>query len=265
MARETAGQRADLQGAAGVTAAEVDGVITEQDLDNDGDIDADDADIAALTGADEDPEPLWGRTAAGSRPRRRGPAHEDVTEEWAAFYIPPTIRPYLKQDELRVIPTRRHMIRLAWPAFVFVGGLVVAVALNAWAYSAGHAVPILIHALWWAWIIGAGWAVYKWLEWRQTWFVVTGFRLMLVETTRLLGRRVRQLPLDKLRDLEFSQTPLGRWQGYAAFTFASIGTGGAENALTGVDYLPMPEWLYQQINQLTMPSGTGRVVKRPTS
>lgn len=255
MARETAAQRADLQGAAGVSAAEVDGVTTEEDLDNDGDVDADDATIEALAGATEERRP----------PRLRGPAHEDVTEEWAEFYIPPTIRPYLKQDELRVIPTRRHVIRLAAPALALVGGLALAVALNAWAYSAGQAKPLTVHVIWWAWIAAAGWAVYKWLEWRQTWFVVTGFRLMLVETTRLLGRRVRQLPLDKLRDLEFSQTPLGRWQGYAAFTFASIGTGGAENALTGVDYLPMPEWLYQQINQLTMPSGTGRVVKRPTS
>lgn len=255
MARETAAQRADLQGAAGVSAAEAEGVEVDQDLDNDGDVDADDADIAALTGAAEERRP----------PRRRGPAHEDVIAEWAEFWIPPTIRPYLKSDELRVIPVRRHMIRLLVPALAFAGGLVLAVALNAWAYTDGHANPLTVHVIWWAWIAAAGWAVYKWLEWRQTWFVVTGFRLMLIETTRLLGRRVRQLPLDKLRDLEFSQTPLGRWQGFAAFTFASIGTGGAENALTGVDYLPMPERLYQQINQLTMPSGTGRVVKRPTS
>jgi len=258
VARETAGQRADLQGAAGVTAAEAEGVETEQDLDNDGDVDEDDADIAALTGADEEPVPPV-------PPRRRGPAHDDVTAKWADFWIPPTIRPYLKSDETRVIPMRRHVIRLAGPAAAFAGGLVLAITLNAWAYSSGHAVPILIHALWWAWVIGAGWAVYKWLEWRQTWFVVTGFRLMLVETTRLLGRRVRMLPLDKLRDLEFSQTPLGRWQGFATFTFASIGTGGNDRALTEVDCLPAPEWLYQQINQLTMPSGTGRVVRRPAS
>jgi len=258
VARETAGQRADLQGAAGVSAAEVDGVTTEQDLDNDGDVDADDADIAALTGDDEEP-------GTYRPPRPRGPAHEDVTAEWADFWIPPTIRAYLKQDELRVIPMRRHVIRLAGPAVVFAGGLALAVALNAWAYSSGRANPLTVHVIWWAWVAGAGWAVYKWLEWRQTWFVVTGFRLMLVETTRLLGRRVRMLPLDKLRDLEFSQTPLGRWQGFATFTFASIGTGGAQNALTEVDYLPSPEWLYQQINQLTMPSGTGRVVRRPAS
>jgi hypothetical protein len=164
-----------------------------------------------------------------------------------------------------VIPVRRHVIRLAGPAAVLVGGLALAIALNAWAYSSGNAKPLTVHIIWWSWLVGAGWSVYKWLEWRQTWFVVTGFRLMLVETTRLLGRRVRQLPIDKLRDLEFSQTPLGRWQGYAAFTFASIGTGGAENALTGVDYMPDPEWLYKQIYQLTMPAGSGKVVRRPAS
>jgi hypothetical protein len=257
VARETAGQRADLHGAAGVSAADAEatGVLAGgEDLDNDGDLDDDDDDIAALTGAAEE----------HPRPRRRGPGHEDVTAHWD-YYIPPAITPYLKPDETRVIPVRRHLIRLAWPAVALIGGLALAAALNAWAYSAGHAAPIVVHAIWWAWIIGAGWAVYKWLEWRQTWFVVTGFRLMLVETTALLGRRVRMLPLDKLRDLEFSQTPLGRWQGFAKFTFASIGTGGAANALTEVDYLPVPEWLYQQINELTMPSGSGQVVKRPRS
>jgi uncharacterized membrane protein YdbT with pleckstrin-like domain len=258
VARETAGERADLQGAAGVSAADVDaeaaGVLAGADLDNDGDIDEEDDDIAAMTGAAEE----------RPRPRRRGPGHEDVTEHWD-YYIPPGIKPYLKPDEIRVIPVRRHVIRLAWPAVAFLGGLALAVTLNAWAYSAGHANPLTVHVIWWAWLVGAGWAVYKWLEWRQTWFVVTGYRLMLVETTRLLGRRVRMLPLDKLRDLEFSQTPLGRWQGFAKFTFASIGTGGAENALTEVDCLPVPEWLYQQINELTMPSGSGQVVKRPRS
>jgi hypothetical protein len=256
VARETAGQRADLEGAAGVSAADAEaaGVLAGGDLDNDGDIDADDDDIAALTGDEEDP-------GSYRPPRRRGPGHEDVTAEWD-FYIPPTVRPYLKRDELRVIPMRRHVIRLAGPAAAFVGGLVLAIALNAWAYSSGHASHLLVHFIWWSWIGGAGWAIYKWLEWRQTWFVVTGFRLMLVETTRLLGRRVRMLPLDKLRDLEFSQTPLGRWQGFATFTFASIGTGGAQNALTEVDYLPTPEWLYQEINQLTMPTATGRVMRR---
>jgi hypothetical protein len=258
VARQTAGQRADLEGAAGVTApeAEAAGVLAEgEDLDGDGDVDADDDDIAAMTGAAEE-------TARRRPPGPRGPAHEDVTAQWD-FWIPPAIKPYLKPDETRVIPVRRHLIRLAWPALAFAGGLALAIALNGWAYSSGHAKPIVIHVIWWAWVIGAGWAVYKWLEWRQTWFVVTGYRLILIETTRLLGRRVRMLPLDKLRDLEFSQTALARWQGYATFTFASIGTGGAENSLSRVDYLPTPEWLYQQINELTMPSGSGRVVRRP--
>lgn len=249
MARQTAAQRADLEGAAGITAAEQDEELG--DLTNDGEVDQDDADAAAVTATAEE------------RPRGRGPAHADVTAEWEDFYIPPAVSAYLKPDEYRVIAVRRHVIRLLGPAAAFVGGLALSVALNGWAYETGHANPTTVHLIWWSWIIGAAWAVYKWLEWRQTWFVVTGFRLMLVETTRLLGRRVRMLPLDKLRDLEFSQTPLGRWQGYARFTFASIGTGGADNALTAVDYLPWPEWLYTQINMLTMPTMTGRVVRKP--
>lgn len=248
MARMTAAERADLEGAAGVTAAESDEELG--DLTGDGVVDQDDADAAAVT------------AAADELPPRRGPGHEDYAAEWGDFEIPASIAHYLKPDEARVIVFRLHIVRLLAPAAAVAGGLVLAVILNALAYSAGHANPTTVHLIWWAYLAAAGWGVYKYLEWRQTWFVVTGYRVMLIETTRLLGRRIRMVPIDKLRDLEYSQTSLGRIWKYATFTFASIGTGGADNALTGVAYLPWPEWLYQRISELIMPSTTGRVIRR---
>jgi hypothetical protein len=259
MPRLSASERADLEGAAGVSAAEAEAeeLAQGEDLDGDGDVDQDDADIAAVTGAsDERP-----RTRL---PARRGPAHQDVTDEWAQweFGVPGTVAPYLKPDEKRVLSFRLHIVRLLGPAAAVVGGLALAIALNGWAYSARDAKPIIVHVIWWSYVIGAAWGVYKYVEWRQTWFLVTGYRVMLIETTRLLGRRVRMLPIDKLRDLEYSQTALGRMAGYATFTFASIGTGQGDKALREVGYLPWPEWLYQRISELTMPTDTGRLVKR---
>lgn len=247
MAKMTAAERADLKGAAGVTAAEAE---AGEDLTGDGVVDEDDADAAAVTGAAEEPRP------------RRGPGHEDFAAEWGEFEIPKSIGHYLKPDEQRVIVFRLHIVRLLAPAAAVAGGLVLAITLNGWAYSAGHANPTTVHLIWWAYLLAAGWGGYKYAEWRQTWFVVTGHRVMLIETTRTLGRRVRMVPIDKLRDLEFSQTSLGRVWHYATFTFASIGTGGADNALTGVAYLPWPEWLYQRISELIMPAATGRVIRR---
>jgi hypothetical protein len=221
-----------------------------EDLDGDGAVTEADADVAALAGAGEE------------RPRRRGPGHEAVTAEWGDDEMPPAVRPYLKPDEGRGIAFRRHVVRLIPPAVAVVGGLVLAITMNAWAYSTGQANPNNVHVIWWAYLIGAGWGIYKWLEWRQTWFVVTEYRVMLVETTRLLGRKVRMLPIDKLRDLEYQQTSLGRVWGYATFTFASIGTGGNEKSLSEVDALPFPEWLYQQISALIMPTPTKRLLRR---
>jgi hypothetical protein len=252
MARLTAAQQADLDGAAGISAAEADEELAEgADLTGDGEVDQDDDDAAAIAGAAEEP-----------RPRRRGPGHEDFAADWGEWDIPPAVAAYLKHDETKAIPMRRHIVRLLGPAAAVIGGLVAAIALNSYAYETHRAAHLTVHVIWWAYLIGAAWGIYKYLEWRQTWFVITGHRLMLVETTRLLGRRVRMLPIDKLRDCEFSQTPLGRVWKYATFTFASIGTGGTDRSLSEVQYLPWPEWLYERISELMMPTPTRRVVNR---
>lgn len=232
-------ERDDLEGAAGVSMRQAD---------------QDDAEAAALEAeADEDAE---------IRPRRPAarPEAADPAAGWE-FDIPAAVARYLKPDETRIIPVRPHVIRLALPALAFGGGLAAAVALNGWAYSAGYARPAVVHTIWIAWTAGALWAAYRYAEWRQTWFAVTGHRLMLIQAKHLIGRDVTMLPLAKLRDLAYRQSPLGRLFGYATFDFASIGT---EKALDLVPWLPQPEWLYQRVSELTMPSDEGKVIKRRT-
>jgi Bacterial PH domain len=174
------------------------------------------------------------------------------------FPVPPIARKYLKSDEAQAIPMRQHVIRLALPAVVFVGGLLAAIALDSWAYATGHAKPNLVHLIWWAWFLAAGWSLVRYMLWRQTWFVVTGHRVMLIETSAKLRRTVTMLPISKMRDYEFTQTLLGRWAGYATFEFMSIGT---DRALRTVRFVPYPVWVYQQISELVMPADDRRPVK----
>lgn len=254
MPRESAADRADLAGAAGISMRAAEAAELEAEADE---LEADEAEAdPAAEAPRRGYTPLRQYIGADPDP---GPDTVD-NEPWD---IPAAVRPYLKPDELRVIALRRHIIRLGWPAAAFLGGLAAAAALNGWAYSAHHARPTMVHVIWWAWLIGAGWAVIRYAEWRQTWFVVTGHRVMLIEATRVLGRKIHQLPADKLRDLTFNQSPLGRALGYASFSFASIGTDKAlGNALDTVAWLPWPEWLYGQINDLMMPEPTRKTMKR---
>jgi hypothetical protein len=234
--------RDDLEGAAGISMRAA----------------LEDDDQAAQTLAAEGDEPtnrvsLRDQVAADAQPPI-GPG-EDPWE----IDVPPMVARYLKGDETRAIPVRLHMSRLLVPGLVTVGGLALAAALNGWAYAAHHATGTIVHPIWWAWLAGLGWSAWRYLEWRQTWFVVTGHRIMTIQAKHLIGRDVTMLPIPKLRDLAYRQTPLGRVLGYATFDFASIGT---EKALDLVRFVPYPEWMYQRITELIMPEIDRRAVKR---
>jgi Bacterial PH domain len=230
----------DLQGAAGVSLGQI---IEDEESELDGQ--ADDT---------ETPRVDVRNLVVGGERTPRGPGDEG----WD-FEIPATVARYLKPDETRAIPLRQHAARLLLPAVAFLGGLLAAIAINSWVYETGHADPLGVHALWWAWLAAAGWSLWRYMIWRQTWFVVTGHRVMLVETSAKLNRRITMLAVDKVRDMEYAQTLTGRAFGYATFRFSSIGT---ERALQEVRFLPFPEWLYQEISELTMPADERKAIKR---
>ncbi|HLM89232.1 MAG TPA: PH domain-containing protein [Streptosporangiaceae bacterium] len=219
----------DLQGAAGVS-------------------------MRALIGTEDETESGRHFSVTGGE----GPELDDGDDDWA-FTIPPGIARFLKPDETKVIPVRRHPALLALPGLAVVGGLAAAVALNSWLYETGHASGAVVHPLWWLYLIAFAWGAYRWLDWRQTWFVITGHRIVLIEAVWVLGRKVTMLPINKMRDVKLEQPVFGRLFGYGSLDFASIGT---EGALDRVDCLPWPEWLYRHICDLSMPETERHVVKK---
>jgi hypothetical protein len=184
-----------------------------------------------------------------------GQADDDRHTEliWDAAEVPPLVAGFLLPYERRVIAVRRHPVILLGPAVVFAGGLAAAVALNGWAYEAGHASPFLIHTLWIAWLAGALWATWKWLDWRMTWFVATSARLMFI--TGILSRKVTPLPLQRLSDLRMNQAVGGRRFGWGTLVCESFAT---DHALHSVAYLPYIQSLFNEIWHLRMPTPTGR-------
>ena len=264
MARATRAERADLDGAAGVSSAyleaeadpEAEPVTEPEDQADEPEDQADDDDGAepeaeAVPALEDEPRHY-------APPPKWRPEYTPAAETWAEMEVPAEVRRYLKQDESRAIALRQHWVRLVAPGLAALGGLALAAALNGWAYSTGHASPALVHSIWLAYLAGLGWAAYKYGEWRQTWFIVTGHRVMLLEAKHLFGRDITMLPIPKMRDVAYRQTTFGRFLGYATFDFASIGT---EKALDLVPFLPWPEWLYQEISDLAMPTPDRKVLK----
>lgn len=187
------------------------------------------------------------------------PEHDTVPDPWAAAAPPRMVAPFLKRDETKVTCVQLSLFLLLGPAVVFFGGLLTVIAANALLYDIGHATPAVIYTLWILWAAGALWALRRWIEWRQTWFVVTGHRILLVEARYLIGRKVSMLPVEKIRDVELRLPAAGRIFGYGTLDFASIGT---ERALDVVNFLPWPYQLYQQVCEMILPETERKAMKR---
>ncbi len=174
-------------------------------------------------------------------------SHDDLAA------IPRQVDRYLKADERNVIAVRQSWAVLAGPAAAVLFGLVAAVAVNGWLYASGHAPASIVHVIWWAYLAAAGWGIWKWLEWRASWFVITADRLMVI--SGLVRQRVDMLPYGKLRDVSMSQGVTGRLLNYGTFHCESIGT---DHALHTIERIPGPHELYVQVCELTVPA-TGKL------
>lgn len=172
--------------------------------------------------------------------------------------IPRGVQRHLMSDETDIIALQRHRGLLIGPGLAAVGGLILAIIANALLYVNYAASLAAVRVIWFAYLAALAWAAWRWLEWRQTWFVITGHRVLLIRTTKLIGRDVTMLPVTKMRDVRLIIPPLGRICGYGTLDFASIGT---ERALDAVRFLPYPDWLYRECAALIMPDTERKPVK----
>lgn len=146
---------------------------------------------------------------------------------------------YILADEKIIIATRRHWGMLWEPILTTAGAFVLAVALLV------AVDPNVRDDLGWVWlpfvVLGAR-LLYKWVEWRARWFVMTDRRLLLLDG--FLVHRVAMMPSEKVTDLGYERTPMGQVLGYGTFIFE---TAGQDQALDRVTWIPRPDSRYRLI------------------
>lgn len=140
---------------------------------------------------------------------------------------------------------RRHPIHLATPisvgviATVVLGGLAGFMAGYAGSFAgAGWVAPLSILA-WIAVLAWLGWRIAQWHFYR---FILTNKRVMLVQG--IIARDVAMMPLGRVTDMKYEQSPVGRMLNYGTFLIESA---GQDQALREIDYLPNPNDLYLRV------------------
>jgi membrane protein YdbS with pleckstrin-like domain len=174
---------------------------------------------------------LGGGTGVPISPRRVLPL-EDEPSALVARYLFPTER-YRGE-------WRKHWIHLI--NHIVVGAVATLVLGYLTGYLAKQnmaslsAIAVLVYAGVMGWV---GWSV---VDWHFDRFILTNKRVMVVKG--LITRNVAMMPLLRVTDMKYAQSPMGRMLNYGTFVLESA---GQEQALREVKHLPNPNELYLRV------------------
>ena len=120
----------------------------------------------------------------------------------------------------------------------------VATFLIGWltGYLAGHNLSGLVSVVVIIWIIIMAYIGWRVADWYFDRFILTNKRIMVVNG--LVSRSVGMMPLVRVTDMKYMQSPLGRMLNYGTFIVESA---GQDQALREVKSLPNPNELYLRI------------------
>jgi membrane protein YdbS with pleckstrin-like domain len=136
---------------------------------------------------------------------------------------------------------KRHPIHLVWPVTI----AVVATFALGWlagllARWDGGMFPTYILIL--IWLAVMGYFAWRVADWHFDRFILTNKRIMKIEG--IITRNVAMMPLLRVTDMKYVQSPLGRVLNYGTFVIESA---GQDQALREVPYLPNPNELYLRV------------------
>ncbi|MEU0547577.1 PH domain-containing protein [Micromonospora sp. NPDC005979] len=169
--------------------------------------------------------------AMGSTPRRVLPL-EDEPSSLVARYLFPTER-YRGE-------WKRHWIHLTNPLLIGVAATFVLGYLSG--FLAGRSVGALTTIAVLLWFAVMGWVAWKVADWWYDRFILTNKRVMVVNG--IVTRKVAMMPLVRVTDMKYEQTPTGRALNYGTFVLESA---GQEQALREIKNLPNPNELYLRV------------------
>ncbi len=109
------------------------------------------------------------------------------------------MRTALKKEEKILLIIRQHWIRLALPFFAWL----VAAALLIWLAKTTGFIITLVAALY---------PMYEYLNWKNNLWCITNFRV--VDESGFFSRYSKESPLDKINNIEYDQSIIGRIFGY---------------------------------------------------
>lgn len=93
-----------------------------------------------------------------------------------------------------------------------------------------------------AWLGVLAWVGWEVAEWHFDRFILTNKRVMVVNG--IITRHVAMMPLARVTDMKYEQTPTGRLLNYGTFVLESA---GQDQALREVPHLPNPNELYLRV------------------
>ena len=137
------------------------------------------------------------------------------------------ISDYLHPDESVIILSRRHPATLIAPIILMVAGLAAALLYTVSSRDNG----IIVILIWSAFGLLAMNLIYKALDWWAACFVVSAKRMLLI--TGVVTRLSDSLDLDKVKDIGFERSAVGRLLGYGSFVFGSAD----DNQKLRLDYI----------------------------
>jgi membrane protein YdbS with pleckstrin-like domain len=109
-------------------------------------------------------------------------------------------------------------------------------------YLAGHNLSGLVSVAVIIWLIIMGYVGWQVADWYFDRFILTNKRIMVVNG--LVARTVGMMPLVRVTDMKYTQSPLGRMLNFGTFVVESA---GQDQALREVKSLPNPNELYLRI------------------
>jgi membrane protein YdbS with pleckstrin-like domain len=175
-------------------------------------------------------EELSGLDDSGG-PRRVLPLEDEPTT-LVARYLFPTER-YRGE-------WKRHWIHLAGSLAIAAGATVLL------GYLAGYLARVNVNGLVTAavliWLAVIGWVAWRVFDWYFDRFILTNKRVMVV--SGIFTRNVAMMPLLRVTDMKYVQSPLGRLLSYGNFELESA---GQDQALRNIKNLPNPNELYLRI------------------